>query len=148
MDLNEFLLFHGAPSSLIDRLIFQGLDLRYAGNNAGKMFGHGIYFASNASKSDIYTRPDLPGRPGVRCMLVTRVCLGEPHRASRSDVNMRKAPDRLDGKGPLSSVVGLKQDEGGVLAHREYIVYRESQTLPQYAIWYKHEDGCQCTHCK
>ena len=147
MDMNEFLLFHGAPSSLIDRLCLQGFDTRYAGEHRGKMFGHGVYFASNSSKSDIYTQPDLSCSPGLRCLLVTRVCLGEPYRAASGDANMRKPPDRSDGKGPLSSVVGLRTDEGGALMHREYIVYKEAQALPQYAVWYKHEAGCQCTHC-
>ena len=148
LDINEFLLFHGAPSSLIERLCSQGLDIRYAGDHFGRMFGYGLYFASNSSKSDIYTKPDLPGRPGMRCILVTRVCLGEPYRAAHSDQLMRKPPDRADETGPLSSVVGLTEAEGGELAHREYIVYKEGQTLPQYAVWYRHERGCQCTHCK
>ena len=147
-NVNEFLLFHGAPSSLIERLSLQGFDTRYAGDHKGKMFGHGVYFASNSSKSDIYTKADIPGCPGLRCLLVTRVCLGEPYRAASHNSKMRKPPDRPDGKGPLSSVVGLRQDEGGELAHREYIVYKEAQSLPQYAVWYKHEDGCQCTHCE
>ena len=144
IELNEFLVFHGAPSDIIERLQMQGLDARYAGEHRGKMFGNGLYFATNSSKSDIYTTPDAAG---LRCLLVVRVCLGEPHRAKAGDKSMKRAPDRQDQRGPLSSVVGLKENEGGVLQHREYVVYRETQTLPQYAVWYRHASECQCTHC-
>ena len=125
LDINEFLLFHG--SSLIERLCVKSLDTRFAGENTGKMFGDGS-FAS--SKSDIYTVPDLPHQPGLRCLLVVRVCPGEPYRALHSDPGMKRPPDRPDGKGPLSSVVGMTQAERGMLAHREYIVYRESTSTP------------------
>ena len=27
------------------------------------------------------------------------------------------------------------------------VVYKESQTLPEYSIWYKHSAQCRCTHC-
>ena len=33
------------------------------------------------------------------------------------------------------------------MEHPEYIVYKESQTLVEYAIWYKHRPSCRCTHC-
>jgi hypothetical protein len=144
LELNEFLLYHGAPSDVIKRLQLQGLDPRYAGEHAGKMFGSGLYFATNSSKSDLYTKPD---GGGLRCLLVVRVCLGEPHRASDSCSNMKRPPERPDACGPLSSVVGLKLTEGGKLQHREYVVYRETQTLPQYAVWYRHSATCKCTHC-
>eukprot|EP01048_Picozoa_sp_COSAG05_P016077 COSAG05_NODE_2023_length_3681_cov_2.114182_4_plen_116_part_00 len=47
------------------------------------MFGVGSYFASNSSKSDNYTKPAGPG--GLRCLLVVRVCLGEPYKAKHKD---------------------------------------------------------------
>ena len=56
-------------------------------------------------------------------------------------------PRRSDGRGPLTSTVALTQDEGGVVEHPEYIVYGDSCTLPEYAIWYKHKPECRCTHC-
>ena len=37
LDLNEFMLYHGAPAHLFQRLANQGLDPRYAGLNAGRM---------------------------------------------------------------------------------------------------------------
>ena len=69
-------------------------------------------------------------------------------RLDECDPGMKRPPDRRDGTVPLSSVVGVTQAERGMLAHREYIVYREAQALPQYAIWCRHKEGCRCTHCK
>ena len=57
-NMNEFLLYHGAPTGLIPRLVLQGLDPRNAGTHFGKLFGAGTYLASHSSKSDIYTKPN------------------------------------------------------------------------------------------
>ena len=37
--------------------------------------------------------------------------------------------------------------EGGCVEHPEFIVFKETQALPEYAVWYRHEAGCHCTHC-
>ena len=42
-------------SNIIDKICYQGLDIRFAGEHFGKLFGMGIYFATNSSKSNIYT---------------------------------------------------------------------------------------------
>ena len=26
-------------------------------------------------------------------------------------------------------------------------MFKEAQALPEYAVWYRHEEGCNCTHC-
>ena len=69
VDANEFLLYHGAPSEIIEQLRLSGLDPRRGGENFGKMFGVGTYLATNSSKSDIYTKPNAAGE---RCVLVVR----------------------------------------------------------------------------
>ena len=30
---------------------------------------------------------------------------------------------------------------------RRYILFKEAQCLPQYAVYYRHREGCACTHC-
>lgn len=143
--LNEYLLFHGAKSELIEQLQLQGLDPRLAGSNVGNLFGVGTYFAANSSKSDLYTTPN---EAGERCILVSRVCLGEPFRARQGDRNMRLPPARTSGNpGRLNSVIGMTQAQGGMLQHPEFIVYKDTQSLPQYSLWYKHATDCGCTHC-
>ena len=138
------MLFHGIPHNLVDRVCKQGLDPRRGGTNVGKMFGVGTYLADLSSKSDIYTTPNDQGE---RCLLWVRACLGEAYQADKRNQDMTIPPERDDRKGPLNSVVALTKDEGGAVEHREFIVYKESQLLPQYAVWYKHRSACVCTHC-
>jgi hypothetical protein len=144
LDLNEVMLFHGVPVDLVERLAMQGLDPRRAGTNAGKMFGAGSYFADLSSKADIYTTPNDANE---RCLLVVRTCLGEPSFAREGCPNRTLPDERPDGRGALNSVVALTHSEGGAVEHREFIVYKETQALPQYAVWYRHKAECDCTHC-
>ena len=144
LKLNERLLYHGAPSELIERLRLQGLDPRRAGSHFGALYGCGVYLAANSSKSDIYTKPNADGE---RCILVVRACLGEAYQAKAPMRQALMPPERPDGRGALNSVAALRTDQGGCVEHSEYIVYQSSQCLPEYAIWYKHGEGCACTHC-
>lgn len=147
LELNEYLLYHGAPSDMIRRFTEQGLDPRYAGTHFGKLFGNGTYFAAHSSKSDIYTAPNGAGE---RSVLVVRACLGEPH-FEKTDKARRegwlKPPERQDARGPLSSLVAVTQREGGCVEHPEFVVYKDTHSLPQFVIWYKHKPECKCTHC-
>jgi len=143
-ELNEFLLYHGIPSELVERLKQQGLDPRRAGSNFGKLYGSAVYLAANSSKSDIYTEPNAAGE---RCVLVVRACLGEAHLAKQAMQSALMPPERPDGRGPLNSVAALTHQQGGVVEHPEYMVYASSQCLPMFAIWYKHHANCGCTHC-
>ena len=130
--LNEYLMYHGAPAQLIDRLNLQGLDPRCAGEHFGKLYGMGTYLATNASKSDIYTQPNDQGE---RCVLVVRTCLGEAQPAKEAMPKAVKPKERADGRGFCNSVVAVTQANGGAVEHPEYILYSAWQTLPQYAIW-------------
>ena len=145
LKLNEFLFFRGDKADLTPHLQLQGFDPRLAGTGTGKMFGLGTYLACKSSKSDIYT---VPNAAGERCMLVVRTCLGEPHKATRGDEDMTVPPPRTSGNpGRLNSLVGLTQAAGGRLQHPEYIIYKDTQALPEFAIWYRHAAECACTHC-
>eukprot|EP00439_Symbiodinium_sp_Y106_P052350 s743_g7.t1 len=59
VDLNEYLLFHGCPKGHIESIARSRFDPQLSGTAVGAMFGHGTYFAENASKSDFYTTCDL-----------------------------------------------------------------------------------------
>eukprot|EP00929_Paragymnodinium_shiwhaense_P032944 TRINITY_DN18193_c0_g1_i1.p1 TRINITY_DN18193_c0_g1~~TRINITY_DN18193_c0_g1_i1.p1 ORF type:complete len:535 (+),score=48.48 TRINITY_DN18193_c0_g1_i1:100-1704(+) len=144
MNLNEMMLFHGAPSHLAERLQQQGLDPRYAGSHIGKLFGMGVYLATHSSKSDIYTQPNADGE---RLVLVVRACLGEPFFATEAMPQVTKPPERADDRGPLTSVIAKTLQEGGCVEYPEFIVYEKAKVLPQYAIWYRHQIDCFCTHC-
>ena len=58
-----------------------------------------------------------------------------------------RAPERTDQKGPLDSVRAIPLADGGAVEHPEFIVYQNSQVLPEYLLTYKHQGGCKCTHC-
>ena len=78
---------------------------------------------------------------------VVRAVLGEPYRTKVGMPTAQRPPDRADSRGSLNSVVAITQPNGGCVEYPEYIVYKEAQALPQFAIWYKHTQACGCTHC-
>ena len=125
--INEYLLYHGASADIVERLMLQGLDPRYAGENAGKLFGSGSYFAANSSKSDIYTTPNAAGE---RCILITRVCLGEASIATTPCQQATRPPERVDGRGPLNSIVAATMSDNGCVEHPEFIVSRRRRLCP------------------
>ena len=144
LNLNEALLYHGAPSDIIESVCTGGFMPQLGGTRTGGLFGVGTYFAAHSSKSDIYTRPDADGE---RCILLTRVCLGEPHY---TNVPMREAtlpPPRGPGRPRCDSVVARTVTDGGCVAHPEFVVYQAYQALPQYRIRYRHAAGCLCSNC-
>ena len=147
--LNEFFLFHGVPHTLRDRIAAQGFDLRFAGSHFGTLFGFGVYFAQTVSKSDIYTSPSP--KDGTRTMYLARTCLGHAYttKTSMGKVLMAPAPAGLETgpDGPLDSVRAERSSRGGCVEFLEYIVYKNTQTFPEYRFTYKHMPGCQCTHC-
>lgn len=142
--LNDFFLYHGVKHDLVERIALQGFDERYAGEHFGKLFGSGVYFAKNASKSDIYTTPDLNGN---RSIFLSRVCLGETHTTTVSMSTVNRPPERVDKRGPKNSVRAEIMSNGGCVEFLEYIIYRGTQAYPEYCITYKHQPGCACTHC-
>ena len=141
--LNEYLMFHGAKHDVAERIFAQGPDVRFAGSNAGKMFGDGIYLATHSSKSDT-----TPNGAGERSMFVMRACLGEVHETKVAMPEARRPPDRPDGRGPLDSVRALTVAEGGAVEHPEFIVYKSSHLAgPARVLDHLQAQGCRCTHC-
>ena len=137
--VNEVLLYHGTATANLATILEHNLDHRLAGSNRGKMFGEGIYFASNASKADLYTRPEDDSN--TRAIIIARVCLGKPYEASDQVQDLKLAPSGYH------SVRALTKDEGGRVEYPEYIVYKDTQVLPLFVVFYQHQAGCKCTHC-
>ena len=67
----------------------------------------GIYLATNASKSDIYTTPNDAGE---RCVMLVRACLGQPEFTKTAMREARKPGERPDGRGPYNSIVAVTQE--------------------------------------
>ncbi|XP_073238303.1 poly [ADP-ribose] polymerase tankyrase-2-like [Porites lutea] len=132
---NERMLFHG--SAFINAILQKGFDERHA--YIGGMFGAGIYFAEDSSKSNQYVY-GIGGGSGCalhkdkscylceRQLLLCRVALGKPFYQF-SAVKMAHAPPGHH------SVTGRPSSEG--LSFAEYVVYRGEQAYPEYLITYK-----------
>ncbi|CAG0915375.1 unnamed protein product [Notodromas monacha] len=132
---NERMLFHGSP--FINAIVHKGFDERHA--YIGGMFGAGIYFAENSSKSNQYvygigggtgcpTHKDRSCYVCQRQMLLCRVTLGKSF-LQFSAMKMAHAPPGHH------SVIG-RPSQGG-LSFPEYVVYRGEQAYPEYLVTYQ-----------
>ncbi|XP_076814893.1 poly [ADP-ribose] polymerase tankyrase-2-like [Clavelina lepadiformis] len=132
---NDRMLFHGSP--FINAIVQKGFDERHA--YIGGMFGAGIYFAENSSKSNQYVY-GINGGTGCpmhkdrscyichRQMIFCRVTLGKSF-LQFSAMKMAHAPPGHH------SVIG-RPSVGG-LSHAEYVIYRGEQAYPEYLITYQ-----------
>ncbi|CAG0883067.1 unnamed protein product [Cyprideis torosa] len=132
---NERILFHGSP--FINAIVHKGFDERHA--YIGGMFGAGIYFAENSSKSNQYVYgigggTGCPAHKDRSCyfcerpMLLCRVTLGKSF-LQFSAMKMAHAPPGHH------SVIG--RPSAGGLSFPEYVVYRGEQAYPEYLITYQ-----------
>ncbi|KAG7268476.1 hypothetical protein CRUP_016910 [Coryphaenoides rupestris] len=128
---------HPAGSPFINAIIHKGFDERHA--YIGGMFGAGIYFAENSSKSNQYVYgigggtgcPTHKDRSCYLChrqMLFCRVTLGKSF-LQFSAMKMAHAPPGHH------SVIGRPSVNG--LAYAEYVIYRGEQAYPEYLITYQ-----------
>ncbi|XP_038620066.1 LOW QUALITY PROTEIN: poly [ADP-ribose] polymerase tankyrase-2 [Tachyglossus aculeatus] len=132
---NERMLFHGSP--FVNAIIHRGFDERHA--YIGGMFGAGIYFAENSSKSNQYVY-GIGGGTGCpvhkdrscyichRQLLFCRVTLGKSF-LQFSAMKMAHSPPGHH------SVTGRPSVNGLALA--EYVIYRGEQAYPEYVISYQ-----------
>ncbi|KAA0194700.1 Poly [ADP-ribose] polymerase [Fasciolopsis buskii] len=131
---NERLLFHGSP--FLQAIVMKGFDERHA--YIGGMFGAGIYFAENSSKSNQYVYgigggagcPTHKSRSCYVCprqILLCRVALGR----SFIQFNAMKVAHAPPGH---HSIVG--RPSAGGLNFAEYVIYRGEQAYPEYLITY------------
>ena len=158
-DLNEYLLFHGTSYTKSNVIAHEGLDAQRGGESVGAMFGRGVYFAQNASKSDFYTTckdcttdscRDCTHAEGERCILVTRVLLGESlivKHTDRTVQNWIRAPDKPTG-GPYDSITAASKDDGGAVDHMEFVVFKDPRMLVQFQVFYRHVADCSCHSCQ
>lgn len=137
--LNEALLFHGASSHCIDKIVEEGFDPQRGGDTTGAMYGIGTYFAHNVSKCDFYS---TTAGSQVKEVLLSRVLLGETFLAERAlGQGTKRAPDGYD------SIVALTRGEGGAVDHREYVIFNPARAWPMFRVEYRHLHDCQCHHC-
>eukprot|EP00808_Paulinella_micropora_P012300 g43991.t1 len=125
--------------SLWEVIAEQGLDERLAGNG---LFGHGIYFAENSSKSDEYIVPD---RQGNCYIFLARVCLGVPCSTLQSTNGMRRPPPRSQDPPLLYDSVRAEgkhhakfpQPGAYLERYREFIVFDRKLTYPEILVTFQ-----------
>ena len=120
-------LFHGSRTPNIIHVLQQGLRIKPSGAvHTGSMFGDGIYFASNSTKSANY------------CWGFGSRAIGETFYMFVCEVATGRIKDYESAKSSLKSAPygynSVRGTKGRHLQNDEYIVYRESQVRIKYVI--------------
>ncbi|XP_060082622.1 protein mono-ADP-ribosyltransferase PARP15-like [Ylistrum balloti] len=132
-EINEVYLFHGTKSPFVNTITHQGLDNRLA--SSGRV-GNGVYAAEVASKSSQYIDRNAQGHS---FMFLVRMCLGDIF-ITKSSQSFRRPPCRTCSTSVcnqhtevFTSVVA----DGGSFSDREFVVYDQDLTYPEFLITYK-----------
>jgi poly [ADP-ribose] polymerase len=129
-------LFHGSRNANILGICKRGLLLRPPGVYiTGSMFGNGLYFADQSSKSEQYSTGRFGGGRGggnTAFMFIADIALGRIKKYQRAQTNLQKPPQGYD------SVQGTK---GPGLLHNEFIIYDIKQHILQYLVEFKPSSG-------
>ncbi|KAJ4919886.1 hypothetical protein JOQ06_018505 [Pogonophryne albipinna] len=123
-------------SPFINAIIHKGFDERHA--YIGGMFGAGIYFAENSSKSNQYVRHRRRNRlPDAQRPVLLPVPQADAVLQSDSGEVLPAVQCHEDGPRPPGhhSVIGRPSVNG--LAYAEYVIYRGEQAYPEYLITYQ-----------
>jgi len=130
-DVNEAFMFHGTSAQAAESIATRDFRVSFAGTNAGTLYGRGVYFAENASKSDEYTRP---AKEGLRYMLLCRTVLGRTYYSDTKETDPRACEDACC-RGRFHSVLGDRRKCRGTF--REFVVFDEEQVYPNYILAYR-----------
>ena len=98
------------------------------------MYGQGIYFATDSSKSaqEIYTK-------GSGKLLLCDVLLGKSKRVERSDPSLTLEKIRKEG---FDSVFAPRDTKGtGGVMNDEFVIFNPHQALPRYIIRFQNTGG-------
>ena len=127
--VNEKRLFHGTSPDSVKAICKENFDCRLSGSANGTSYGHGSYFAVNASLSHWYTQADANKS---RFMFLAKVLAGS---YVMGDPSYRRPPpkepsDRLNARYYDSCV----DDESEPTM---FIVFDIDQHYPEYVIQYQ-----------
>ncbi|XP_051757531.1 protein mono-ADP-ribosyltransferase PARP15 [Ctenopharyngodon idella] len=122
----EKILYHGTSEASCSSIMKSNFNRNFAGQNA-TVYGHGTYFAVNASYSANPTYA-VPAADGNQLMFVARVLTG--HYA-QGQGNMRTPPVRIAPDQYFDSVVDNAQNPS------IFVVFHDCQAYPDYLITFK-----------
>jgi poly [ADP-ribose] polymerase len=119
-------LFHGTRSANILNILNQGLLIKpKTAVHTGSMFGNGIYFADQSTKSSQYAHKYASNKYPSSFLFLCDVATGNIKKYNDAQSHLHSSPTGYD------SVQGV---EGRSLIHNEYIVYNPNQSLIKYLI--------------
>ena len=121
------LKFHGTNLKGVEGITKDGFKLPQAKN---QMYGPGIYFATDSSKSaqDMYTQ-------GSRMLLLCDVLLGRSHTVESAMRDM--SAEKLKTMGYDSVYAKRKTRSTGGVRYDEFVIYNPDQAFPKYIIHYQ-----------
>ena len=123
------LKFHGTGKEGIDKIPWEGFKISKVACKQ-LMFGLGIYFATDSSKSaqEIYTK-------GTKKLLLCDVLLGNTKTVISGDSTLTLEKIRAEG---FDSILAPRDSKstGGVL-YDEFVIYDPDQAIPRYIIHYR-----------
>lgn len=122
-------LFHGSRNENILSIMQSGLKIKPSSAvHTGSMFGSGIYFASEVTKSANYCWGFGNRSDDSHFMFICEVATGKIRDYDSAQSSLTSAPK------PYNSVRGVK---GRHLLHDEYIVYNSNQVKIKYIVEFK-----------
>ncbi|PAA67693.1 hypothetical protein BOX15_Mlig001219g1 [Macrostomum lignano] len=116
------LLIHGTRSKFAENIISNGFNIGKQG-----MFGAGIYFATDSSKSIQYASDNK-----VKTLLLCEVLLGKTLICTSAQTNLNLQTVQNQGYDSVFARRGTKSTQG--VRNDEYIVYRTEQATPRYLV--------------
>jgi len=130
---NEFLFFHGTKPDAADLIAKNHFDMSFACKTG--LFGAGLYFGENSSKSDEYSKPNAAmSYP----MIIARVTLGRVNYVPHADPVKDPGREKMEQsclRGEYNCVLGDRKKARGT--YREFIIYDHYQVYPHFIVWYK-----------
>ena len=130
--LNEVHLFHGTKRAGLNAILSQGMDERVC---VSGLYGAGLYFAENSSKSDAYMSP---AEDGLCDLLICRVLVGTSnvcaHTFDKSNYARRRPPCvhghyLCSEHEPVDSILAAVPNQV-----REFVVYDRTRVYPEYLV--------------
>merc|ERR1712187_4673 len=137
-DCNEFMLFHGTKPSACEAICKSDFMVKMAGANAGTLYGPGIYFGENSSKSDEYASDGPTGiYKGLYAMLLCRVTCGRMLYTDAVSPDTNGIVQKCTVTQQYDSVLGDREKARNT--YREFIVFNNDQAYPEYVIIYRRD---------
>jgi len=140
-DVNEAMLFHGTKPSACENICKSDFMIKMAGTSAGMLYGPGIYFGENSSKSDEYATDEKSGIfGGLYAMLLCRVTCGRFYYTDEVNPDVQSITQSCTGRtAQYHCCLGDRAKARGT--YREFIVFNADQAYPEYVIIYRREEA-------